>query len=268
MRTLLAVGAALLVGTGLLAQGQLTQLGLTEAAARTFVLDEIKSPAPSRGANIVVAGTRAFLKLPPAARGPAATALFAWAKSYTSSPAFNASYASYRRGRLGESRQYPLSVEAQVRQDIDEQLAGIQQIQETVEKLPEKDRQMILAKVKEGRAKLTDPAFIKQMEAQVAAERARDDAARAEIASDVDALTPADPRKLFAQRLREFLTATADVNFAARTISLTGGPDGIEFIDKADRAKPWMWQAAAIVGREATGAARDAAQAWLKELER
>ena len=73
---------------------------------------------------------------------------------------------------------------------------------------------------------------------------------------------------MFARRLREFLAATADVNFAARTISLTGGPDGIEFMDKADREKPWMWQAAVIVGREATVAARVAAEAWLKEIEK
>jgi hypothetical protein len=39
-------------------------------------------------------------------------------------------------------------------------------------------------------------------------------------------------------------------------------------MDKADRARPWMWQAAAIVGREGTMAAREAAQAWLKEIER
>ena len=92
MRTLLAVGAVVMAGAGLVAQSQLAQLGLTETAARTFVLNEIKGPAASRGAPIGVAGTRAFLKLPPAARGPAATALFAWAKSYVSSPAFMASY--------------------------------------------------------------------------------------------------------------------------------------------------------------------------------
>ena len=86
MRMLLAVGAVVMAGAGLVAQSQLAQLGLTETAARTFVLDEIKGPAASRGAPIDVAGTRAFLKLPPAARGPAATALFAWAKSYVSSP--------------------------------------------------------------------------------------------------------------------------------------------------------------------------------------
>ena len=58
------------------------------------------------------------------------------------------------------------------------------------------------------------------------------------------------------------------MNFSARTINLTGGLDGIEFVDKADRAKPWMWQEAALVGPEATAAARAAAEAWLKEIER
>jgi hypothetical protein len=100
------------------------------------------------------------------------------------------------------------------------------------------------------------------------AERAAERVQEEKLAEEVEAATPADPRPLFARRLREFLNATADVNFSARTISLTGGPDGIEFKDKADRARPWMWQAAAIVGPEATMAAREAAQAWLKEIER
>ena len=92
MREAAIVAMVMAMAGGVVAQGALAQLGLTEAAARTFVLDEIKRPAADRGAPIEVAGTRAFLKLPPAARGPAATALFAWAKSYVSSPAFNASY--------------------------------------------------------------------------------------------------------------------------------------------------------------------------------
>ena len=90
----------------------------------------------------------------------------------------------------------------------------------------------------------------------------------ASLAATVEATTPADPRKLFARRLREFVEATADVNFSARTIALTGGPDGIEFIDPADRKKSWLWQEAVIVGPEATAAARAAAQEWLKEIER
>ena len=110
--------------------------------------------------------------------------------------------------------------------------------------------------------------MVEQRVAQVTAERAQEGGNDAALADDVEALTPADPRRLFARRLRQFLDATADVNFSARTIALTGGPDGIEFVDKADRARPWIWQAAAIVGREATVAARAAAEAWLKEIER
>ncbi len=215
-----------------------------------------------------MAGTRAFLTLPPEARGAAATALFAWAKSYVSSPAFTASYNNYRSSRLPTQRQYALSVEAQVKKDLDAQLAGFEQMRQAAEKMPAKDRAMIIEQVEKARANLTSPAFIAQLEAQVTAERAEESLRRSQLGAEVEQLTPADPRTLFARRLREFLSATADVSFSARTMSLTGGPDGIEFIDKADRAKPWMWQAAVIAGREATVAARTAAEAWLKEIER
>ena len=76
------------VSSVLLAQSVLVQLGLTDATARNFLLDEIKSPASSRRNDIVVTGNRAFLKLPPAVRGQAASSLFAWAKAYANSPAF------------------------------------------------------------------------------------------------------------------------------------------------------------------------------------
>ncbi len=268
MRILLAVGAMLFVATGVVAQSALAQLGLAETAARTFVLDEIKSPAQARSHPIGVAGTRAFLKLPPAARGAAATALFAWAKSYVNSPAFNASYASYRKSRIPTERQYARSVDEQVKQDIADQLAGFEGMRQAAEKMPPKDRDMLMEQVKQALANLTNPAYADKLKAQLAAERAQESGQRSEMAIDVETTTPADPRTLFARRLREFLNATADVTFSAKTISLTGGPDGIEFIDKADRAKPWMWQAAAIVGSEGTAAAREAAQAWLKEIER
>jgi hypothetical protein len=267
-RHAVAVGAFVIAMAGLvIAQSQLAELGLTEASAREFVLNEIKSPAPGRGSAIVVAGTRAFLKLPPSARGPAATALFAWAKAYANSAAFNASYASFRKSRIPQGRQYALSVDAQVKKDIAEQLAGFEGMRQTAEKLPPKDRDLIMEQVKQALANLRDPAYADKLRAQLTAERAQESGREGEVAREVEIQTPADARQLFARRLREFLGATADVNFSARTIALTGGPDGIEFMDKADRARPWMWQAAAIVGREATLAAREAAQAWLKEIE-
>ena len=263
-----AVAVALAAGAGLVAQGALAQLGLTEAAARKFVLDDIKAPATGRTSPIAIAGTRAFLKLPASARGPAATALFAWAKAYVNSPAFKASYDGYREDRTPQTRQYALTVEDAVKKNIDEQLAGLELMKQNIASLPPADQQQILATIKEGQAKLTSPETITMLRAALEAERAQERGNDASLIQRVEEETPADPQKLFARRLREFLDATADVNFSARTISLTGGPDGIEFLDKADRKRPWVWQEAVIVGPEATAAARAAAEAWLKEIER
>ncbi|HYN10570.1 MAG TPA: hypothetical protein VES67_24515 [Vicinamibacterales bacterium] len=266
----LFVALAVLIAAGrvAVAQGTLAQLGLTETAARNFVLEEIKSTATNRRSDIAIAGTRAFLKLPRPARAAAATGLFAWAKAYVTSPAFQASYASYRNGRIPQGRQYALTVEEAVKKDIDEQLAGMEQLKKAAASMPPADAANILESVKKMHAMLTDPAFIKQRHAQLADERAAEGKNETAIAAEVEEMTPADARKLFARRLREFLDATAGVNFEARTISLTGGPDGIEFVDRPDRKRPWMWQQAAIVGPEATAAARASAEAWLKELER
>jgi hypothetical protein len=266
--TVILAGAVACMST-LTAQTALASLGLTETAARTFVLNEIKAPGADRGSQIALAGKRAFFKLPRAARAAAATGLFAWAKAYVGSPAFNASYASYRNGRIPSPRQYPLTVEQAVKKQVDEQLAGFAQMEASIASMKPADRAPIQEQIAKARASYADPANIKQMQALLAAERAEESRRTAEIIAEVEQTTPADPRKLFARRLREFLNATADVNFSARTITLVLEPngDGIEFLDKADRERHWMWQEAAIAGPEATAAARAAASAWLKELE-
>ena len=85
----LAAVAVVLASAAGLAQPALAQLGLTETAARTFLFEELSAPTiHRRRSEIAITGTRAFHKLPPAARGPAASALFAWAKAYVTSPAF------------------------------------------------------------------------------------------------------------------------------------------------------------------------------------
>jgi hypothetical protein len=253
---------------GLVAQSALAQLGLTETQARNFVLEEIKSPSLDRRSEIAIAGTRAFLQLPRAARGAAATGLFAWARAYTSSSAFSASYASYRKGRIPQTAQYSLTVEEAVKKDLDEQLAGIAQLREAAASMPPADRDRILESAKKAEATLTDPVMIKQLRDMLAAERQRDSGNETKLIAEVEESVPADPGKLFEGRLREFLDETADVDFAARTLSLNGGPDGIVFLDRADRKRHWLWQQAVIVGPEATAAARAAAEAWLKELEK
>jgi hypothetical protein len=264
----LAVGLALVCGSGLAAQDALMQLGLTETAARKFVIDEIKSPAEGRRSEIATAGTRAFLKLPPSVRGGAATRLFAWAKAYVSSPAFAAAYAGIRRDRLPTAKQYELTAEQQAKKTVDDQLAELTRARQAAAILAAEDRAAFLASTAEAEKNLKNPEYVRQLQARLEAERQAESGSDTTLAARVEQETPADPRKLFARRLRGFLDATAAVDFKTRTISLTGGADGIEFVDPIVRTKAWMWHEAAIVGPEATAAARAAAEAWLKEIER
>ena len=270
MRALTIAAIALVVAAGgrLGAQTALAQLGLTETAARTFVFDELTRPTGNRSGDIVVTGTRAFLKLPRSARAAAATRLFAWAKSYVDSPAFTGSYAKYRREAIPDTREYDQTVEQAVRQDIERQLADLQESRKHIAALAPQDRAVVLEQLNVNEKRLKDPEFIKQMQLQLAEERAQVGGRDADAAARLSERFPADPKQIFARRLREFLDATTDVDFTTRTISLTGGPDGIEFIDPAVRTKHWMWHEAVIVGPEATAAARGAAEAWLKEIER
>jgi hypothetical protein len=117
---LATVSASVVAGAS--AQGPLAQLGLTEATARRLLLDEATTmPAARRSeqpqsmsagrwadsmreirrSEVVEIGRKAFYKLPLATRGPAATALFAWAKAYVGSPAFKTAYTQRRRDVLG-----------------------------------------------------------------------------------------------------------------------------------------------------------------------
>jgi hypothetical protein len=261
--------AVMCVASGsLVAQGGVAQLGLTETAARNFVLDEIKSPASGRRSAIAIAGTRGFLMLPPAARGPAASALFAWAKTYVNSVPFKTAYATMRTDRIPQPKQYALSVEETVQKNLDEQLAGIEQLKKAAASMPAADAAKLLQNVKQQEAFLRSPEIIKSLRERMAAERTAEAGNETAIAKEVNEKYPPDPQKLFARRLREFLDGTQNVNFAAKTISLTGGADGIEFVEPADRKNSWVWQEAVIAGKEATTAARAAAEAWLKEIER
>jgi hypothetical protein len=263
-------GAATTPATRLAAQPALSQLGLTDASARDFVLNEVRGPAGDRGAAIVVAGTRAFLRLPASARGVAATGIFAWAKAYVNAPAFKARYDADRKNRLPRGTQYAESVEEAMQKEHDEQRARVEQMKKDLAAsgLSPAEQAKILAEWEKTLAQMNSPEFIEGQRKNLEDARAQTRANEARMIDDVERQMPADPQRLFARRLREFLEATADVNFSARTVSLTDGPDGIEFLERADRRRHWMWQAAAIVGPEATNAARAAANAWLQEIER
>ena len=247
------------------AQGVLAQLGLTEAQARTFLFDELKSPSEGlRRSTIAVTGHRAFYKLPAEVRGPAATALFAWAKAYVSSPAFRSAYEQFRREANPLDTRVSASVDEQVAAEMAEMEAGREMALQIAATLPPEDRDRLLAQLEEQEAQMAE--FRERLRAGLALEQAEREASNQASAAEFEERFPADPNQLFARRLRQFLDYTADADFTARIIKLTGGPDGMEFIDPAHRAKSSTWQLAVLAGPEATTAARAAAEAWLAEI--
>lgn len=264
----LAIPAAAPRVAPLVAQSGLAQLGLTEVQARTFLLEEMKSQTPGgRRTSIAVAGHRAFYKLPPAARGPAASALFAWAKAYVNSPAFKTTYAQFRRDAHPLDDRAPAASSQAASAELAEMLAGLEEIRKAAATMPPAERDQLLAQLKAQEAQLRDPRFAERMQQGDEARRAEAAASNAASVQEFEELFPPDPNRIVARRLRRFLGDTADADFSARIIRLTDGPDGMEFIAPAHRAKSPTWQLAVLAGADATRAARVAAEAWLKEIE-
>jgi hypothetical protein len=261
---LLALAAGPPFTSPIVAQGVLAQLGLTEAAARNFLFQEMKSEpaAANRRGRIFVTGHRAFYKLPPAARGPAATALFAWAKAHVNSPAFKTAYAQFRKEAMPIDERPGPSAEAQAA----EMKTNQEMVRKIAESLPPAERDKLLAQMKEQEAQMAETRALLQKTREAAeAERKAQSKAQAE---EFEIRFPADPNQLVARRLRAFLDETADADFTARIIRLTEGPDGMEFISPAHREKSVTWQLAVLAGPDATRAARTAAEAWLNEVAR
>ena len=159
-------------------------------------------------------------------------------------------------------------MDEEVKKKMDEMLAAIEEMRQAAAAMEPAARAKVLENIKVQEAQIRSPETAKMLRAALEAERGDRLASEMRTVRNTSERLPADPRDLFARRLREFLKETADADFSARTISLTGGADGIEFVNPADRERHWMWQLAVIAGREATTAARTAADAWLKELAR
>jgi hypothetical protein len=75
---------------------------------------------------------------------------------------------------------------------------------------------------------------------------------------------PADQQVWIARQLRTFLDATTDVDFTVELRFFEGLPftDDPKYKGKVN----WQWAESAHAGREATMAARAAAEQWLKEI--
>jgi hypothetical protein len=265
---LVVVGS--IAGVGL-AQSGVPQLGLTEQAGRRHVHELVSNWAGGTwleeatfiGASVIQptlrAAVAAHAKLPAAARGPATSALYSWARSYTGSPAFKTEYEKMRQARKPEPRIYERTVEEEVKAKLAEQEETVQNLS----KLSGQSKEQLDALRKQIAG--TAPLLRQQIESERAKQKADDDSSM----KAWEAATPADPNQIIVRVLRRFLETTEDVDFAAKG-QREKAPAGeyVNFENDAYEKRPWQWQYAWEVGPEVTAAARTAAAEWVKTLGR
>jgi len=206
---------------------------------------------------------RAFKLLPPAARGDAATSGIAWLKTYTASPEFKQQYAQIRQTHKPLPPEFTGTPEDEITKADEEQKRKEEESTKALAALPADQRAQIEQAMKAAQAQMNTPEMHQLRLNSIKSDRAQRtkeyDTELAQWQSDF----PESPTPVIVKRLREFLAASADVDFAAKVVTQNGQT---RFVSDAYERKPREWKFCFRAGKEATGAARTAAQTWLKEL--
>jgi hypothetical protein len=262
------IGAALLLGivSGFVAgQGRpdvLGKLGLDRPSAGTGILRAL-----TEGDVYNPAAFDAFKALSASARADIVRAGLAWAKTYVGMPEFKAAYMEYRDGRKPRppdpvpSAKEPL---AKMKADAEKSIADMRQMQASGNAEMKKS---IEEAIKQLRAQIEamdkDPKMMESLRQAAEMERTQKQNDYELGLKNWNKELPEDPRALIADRIREFLAASADVDFSAE---LTTRHETMAFVNKEYERKPAHWKICFRAGKEATEAARAFAKTWLEEL--
>jgi hypothetical protein len=254
----LAVGA---LGSAAIAADVLTQLGITAAAAKEAVNSVINSGIMNPGLP-----SKAFKLLPAAARADAATAGVTWLKAYTGTPEFKQQYAKIRNNRKPEAPTFQGTPEDALKKAADEQAKQSQDSLNALASLPPGQRRQIEYSMKLAQdmmAKMDTPEMRKIRLDAIKAQRDQETKDYQKHLADWQRDFPENPNGAIVRRLHEFLDLSATVDFNAKLIPQNSV---MLFENSAYQNKPEQWKLCFRAGKEATAAARAAAQAWLKEL--
>lgn len=259
----MAATTVFLCSLGLMAHAAdvLSQLGITLQAAREAVDSVINAGVYNPGLPAA-----AFKLLPAAARAEAATAGVAWLKSYTTSAEFKAQWAKIRETHKPDPPAFTGTPEEEVAKADEEQKQQAEESKKALAALPPAQRAQIEEAMKAAQAmaaQMNTPEMRKMRLDAVKMERAERTRQYEQELATWKRDYPESAGPVIARRLREFLAASADVDFAAKLVSKNGK---MVFENQAYEQKSGQWKMCFRAGKEATGAARAAVQAWLKEL--
>jgi flagellar biosynthesis GTPase FlhF len=239
----------------------LSQLGLTAAAAKEAVGSIINAGIINPGLP-----STAFKLLPPAARADAATTGVEWLKAYVGTSEFKQQYAKIRSNRKPEAPTFEGTPEDELKKANAEQAQQSEDSKKALAALPADQRKQIedaMKQAQEMAAKMDTPEMRTMRLDAIKAKRDQETKQYQKALADWQRDFPENPNGAIAKRLREFLAASADVDFNAKLKPVDGR---MLFENSTYQNKPEQWKLCFRAGKEATTAARAAVQAWLKEL--
>lgn len=259
LATLLS-GALLVAGTAVFGQTSLAQVGLDESSAQDLVLKNLGDPSVQRDNKYL---STAYSKIPASARGVMATQLYAWTKTYVSSPAFKKSYAVWREENKPIEK-HPGTLDEEVKGRLGKMKAEGDASYKELIAAGRKAQADQLKKMLDTTMAQMEPAL--RMEIQEA--RVKDAADYVQATKFWQEYYPVDPMVSVAKHLREYMANTADVDFAAKQVQRRNGIGELEwvFVNEPYNKKPWQWKKSYEFGAAGWAAGRAAAAAWLKEL--
>ncbi len=245
------------------AQNGMIALGVQEQAARQSSLDALTH-------NYVPfsLGAKAFKSAAPAARAQLVLGALTWFKAYTQTAAFKTEYAKIRDAAKPSGPKQSGSVDAELAKQKAERDKGLAEMKANVAKMSPEMRKQMEATVKQMEAMYAqqdaDPKMKGMMRQSVEMQRTEEDKSYKERLVDYDKKFPADPKKLIALRLQEFLDLSKDVDFNAQLKPAYGK---MRFVNPTYESKSSNWKLCFRAGKPAIDAARTFAAAWLKELQ-
>ncbi|HEX6462959.1 MAG TPA: hypothetical protein VFZ98_00845 [Vicinamibacterales bacterium] len=253
--------AAVVFGAVGFAADVLSQIGITAAVAKEAVASVINSGIINPGLP-----SQAFKLLSPAQRADAATAGVAWLKAYTATPEFTQQYARLRNNHKPEAPKFEGTSEDELKKADADRAQQSEESKKALASLPPDQRKQIEEAMKQAQETLAQadtPEMRKTRLDEITARRAQETKDYEQALAAWQRDYPESPTDAIAKRLREFLIATADVDFNAKLKPVDGR---MLFENSVYQNKAQPWKLCFRAGKEATTAARATVQAWLKEI--
>lgn len=255
----------LLVGAGiLLAQGRLTDFGLTETGVKQSVVRSLIDGTPTTFPD-----RRLIKAASPAVRAAFVKNTLNLVKAYCESPAFRVDYERQREAARPQPPKSKGGAEDQVAKQFADQRLAVENMKKNMSKMNAEIQKQMASTVKQMEDNLArmekDPRMATMLRQSFEQNRASELKNYEERLVVFEKVYPANPQTLIALRLHQFLDETRDFPYNAKLLPAQNGK--FRFADPQLENKTNLWKLCYRAGREPVEAARTLAAGWLRQIE-